>query len=107
MSLSNNQITSKVAAELVGVSVPTLFRFAGTKVGVDGVAFPIPERLTARLFGWDHNAINAWVAANGRAPETKRGRPKGSTRNRNVSYQAPTQPENANYSFSDTYDFND
>lgn len=84
-SLNNTQITSKEAANLCNISVPTLFRFSGTKVGLNGEVFPNPEKITNRLFAWDKAQIERWVSINGRALATKRGRPKGSTKSRSYS----------------------
>lgn len=78
MTLSNYQINSQEAARLVGISVPTLFRFAGTKVGKDGTLFPKPEKVSARNFAWDAIALNKWVEINGKFIPSKRGRPRGS-----------------------------
>lgn len=71
---------------MIGVSIPTLFRFAGTKIGSDGVVFPSPERITNKLFAWDGEALRHWVEVNGKVPPTKRGRPKGSTKKNKITY---------------------
>lgn len=77
----NNTISSREAAERVGVSVPTLMRFAGQKRGEDGTMFPSPMQLNARHFVWPEDQIAHWVFVNGKAPPTRRGRPKRETVN--------------------------
>lgn len=76
--MNSNNLTSREAATRVGVSVPTLLRFAGKKHGADGGVFPSPVPVHARHFVWPEDHIDHWVRVNGKAPPTNRGRPVGS-----------------------------
>lgn len=90
MTLSNTEepyISTLEAAALVGVSAPTLLRVAGIKVGLDGTVFPQPVQVSKKKFVWERKLLEAWVSINGVAPPSNRGRPKGSTKNRNLSAQ--------------------
>lgn len=89
--MSSDQLSSVQAAQAVGVSVPTLLRYAGTKEG-HGMVFPLPTRHSRRLFTWDAEAVERWVNLNGKAPPTRRGRPRGSVKK---------TPENLGYQYSE------
>ncbi len=93
MNLSD-QLSTAEAAALVGVSIPTLLRYAGVKEG-RGMLFPNPTKLGRRLFTWDAEAIQRWVNLNGKAPPTKRGRPRGSLNRPKVFL-----PESDEFSYS-------
>lgn len=95
MTSNNNEfIKTTEAAEIVGVSAPTLLRIAGKKVGLDGVPFPEPTQIHKKNFVWSRLEIERWVEVNGKAPPTNKGRPKGSTRNSVLSRERYVFSEN-------------